>query len=536
MMTMPLLGFILLPIISGLIMYIKPHNWVKKVTVLIQIILLFFSIDCLQKLHTVPEVIEHLSVYPLPVGMTLRLDRLSQVTLLLNNGLFLLMTIFAYREKYMNKLFIFLFLSLQGMINGIFLSNDFFNVYILIEVATVTVSILIMFKKDSRSMYDGMIYLLVNMTAMAFFLLGVGYLYKYFGVLDFTTIARGLEQVTDAKPLMMPLALLLTGVSLKAALMPLFSWLPKAHSTASAPSIISSILSGIFVKTGVYLFVRLQTMFQPVVDLNGEFIWMGVITAVAGFTFAIAQKDIKLILAYHTISQIGLIMIGLNTGSIEGFYGAIYHILTHGVFKALLFLVAGLCVDMYQMRDITQMKGLWHHSKAMSIALIVAILSITGAPFFSGGYSKYLISHSYTGLGGDMLFQFLSMGTMISFMKFFRMIFSKPNSMIYRKVVWNEQAVLLIMAFVCIVFGTFGDQVVAEVIHYESYYPLYKQVGKIATYAMTYVVAYGTYKLAIENRRWTKYIMGIELGYNSISLSIVSFFFLTAVYLNMVVM
>ena len=107
MMTMPLLGFILIPIVSGLMMYIRPHNWVKKVTVLIQVLLLFCSIDCLQKLHTVPEVIEHLSVYPLPVGMTLRLDRLSQVTLLLNNGLFLLMTIFAYREKYMNKLFIY---------------------------------------------------------------------------------------------------------------------------------------------------------------------------------------------------------------------------------------------------------------------------------------------------------------------------------------------------------------------------------------------------------------------------------------------
>lgn len=534
-MTMPLLGFILLPIISGLLMYIKTHHWVKKVTILIQLLLLFFSIDCLQKLHTVPEVIEHLSVYPLPVGMTLRLDRLSQVTLFLNNVLFLLMTIFAYREKYMNKLFIFLFLSLQGMINGIFLSNDFFNVYILIEVATVTVSILIMFKKDSRSMYDGMIYLLVNMTAMAFFLLGVGYLYKYFGVLDFTTITQNLKQVSMARPLMMPLALLLTGVSLKAALMPLFSWLPKAHSTASAPSIVSSILSGIFVKTGVYLFIRLQLMFQPVVDLRGEFIWMGVITAVSGFIFAIAQKDIKLILAYHTISQIGLIMIGLNTGSIQGFYGAIYHILTHGVFKALLFLVAGLCVEMYQIRDITQMKGLWHYSKGMSIALIVAILSITGAPFFSGGYSKYLMSDAYTGFGGEMLFQLLSMGTMISFMKFFKMIFSKAEGSIERKVLWNEQLVLLTMALLCMVFGTFGDEVVAQVIHYDTYFPISKQFGKLLAYGLSYVFAYGLYKVAIENRRWTKYIMGIELGYNSISLSIVSFFFLTALYLNWLV-
>jgi multicomponent Na+:H+ antiporter subunit D len=532
---MPLVGFILLPIISGLSMYIKPHSWVKKVTLLIQMLLLFCSLNCLENLHTIPEVIENLSVYPLPVGMTLRLDRLSQVTLILNNGLFLLMTMFAYRENYMNKLFIFLFLSLQGMINGVFLANDFFNVYILIEVATVTVSILIMFKKDSRSMYDGMIYLLVNMAAMAFFLLGVGYLYKYFGVLDFTTIGEGLKTVTNPKPLMMPLALLLTGVSLKAALMPLFSWLPKAHSTASAPSIVSSILSGIFVKTGVYLFVRIQILFNPVVDLNGEFFWMGLITVVAGFTFAIAQKDIKLILAYHTISQIGLIMIGLNVGSIEGFYGAIYHIFNHGIFKSLLFLIAGLCVEMYSIRDITQMKGLWYHSKAISIALIVAILSITGAPFFSGGYSKYLIGHGYTGFGGATLFQLLSMGTMISFIKFFKMIFSKPDTYPLKKVTWNEEAVLLIMAFICTVSGIFGDQIIGEVVHYKAYFPIYKQVGKVASYLITYGFAFVTYKLAIENRSWTKYIMGIELSYNSISLSIVTFFFMTALYLNWVV-
>lgn len=535
MMTMPLLGFILLPIIAGLMMYIRPHSWVKIITLLIQLFLLFCSFCCLQKLNISSEIIEPLSIYPLPVGMTLRLDRLSYVTLILNNMLFFCMTIFAYREKYMNKLFIFLFLSLQGMINGIFLANDFFNAYILIEVSTITVSILIMFKKDSRSMYDGMIYLFVNMTAMAFFLLGVGYIYKYFGVLDFSTVEASIKQVSNAKPLMMPLALLLTGVSLKAALMPLFSWLPKAHSTASAPSIVSGILSGIFVKIGVYLFIRLQFMFHPIVELNTEFFYMGVITAIAGFTFAIAQKDIKLILAYHTISQIGLIMIGLNTGSIDGTYGAIYHILNHGIFKALLFLIAGLCVEMYGMNDITKMKGLWYHSKSMSIALIVAILSITGAPFFSGGYSKYLISHSYSGAGSSILFQILSLGTMISFIKFFMMIFTKANHTPIKKLVWNEKIVLLFMALVCIILGSFGDQVLANIIHYKTYFPVYKQLAKLSSYAITYAFAYAIYKLTIENRRWTKHIMELELGYNSISLSIVSFFFITALYLNWIV-
>lgn len=505
---------------------------VKIITLGIQAVLLYFSVDYLIALKDTTEILSYLSIYALPVGMTLRLDVLSMVMVLLNNVLFFLMVAFNYHRAYMNKLFIFLFLSLQGMINGIFLANDFFNVYIMIEVATVTVSILIMFKKDSQSMYDGMIYLMVNMIAMAFFLMGVGYIYKYFGVLDFQTVTQLIQQLEDPKPLIMPLAFLLTGVSLKAALMPLFSWLPKAHGTASAPSGVSSILSGIFVKTGVYLFIRLQFMFMPMLDISSEFLFMGIITAIAGFTFAIAQKDIKMILAYHTISQIGLIMIGLNTGTVQGFYGAMYHILNHGLFKSLLFIIAGQCVDMYHTRKISEMKGLWHHSKTLSIGLIIAIFSITGAPFFGGGYSKYLIGYDFKSTGGFLLFQFLSMGTMISFIKFFKMIFSKPDQTTLDKVAVNEKAVVLIMGFFCILLGVYGDQTTAFIIHYKGSYALYKQTAKVVPYAGTYLVAFGVYKLFIDNRNWTRYIRGIELSFNSIGLAIISFFAFTMAYLH----
>ncbi len=343
-------------------------------------------------------------------------------------------------------------------------------------------------------MYDGMIYLMVNMTAMAFFLLGIGYIYKYFGVLDFDTVSQMIKTLDDPQPLVMPYALLLTGVSLKAALMPLFSWLPKAHGTASAPSIVSSILSGIFVKTGLYLFIRLQFFFNPVLDVSSFYLLMGFITAIAGFTFAIAQKDIKLILAYHTISQVGLIMIGLNISATSSFNGAMYHILNHGVFKSLLFIIAGLCIEIFKTRDITKMKGLWYHSKPISIGLIIAILSITGAPLLSGGYSKYLISKGYVGFGGTFVFQLLSLGTMISFIKFFKMIVTKPNQAKNDAVSKNEVVVVCFMALLCILFGVFGDHYTALILKYESSYSLAKQLSKFGTYLIYYAVGYGLYK------------------------------------------
>ena len=533
MMDMPLLGFVLIPVFTGLLIYIKPNKTTLGITLAIQGLLLFFSIRYMLLLQSTTEILEHLSSYDLPVGMALKLDSLSSTTILLNNLLFFLMVLFNSRKEYMNKLFIFLFLSLQGLVNGIFLSTDLFNFYILMEAATVIISILIMYKKDSRSMYDGMIYLMVNMAGMAFFLLGTGYIYRYFGVLDFTTISTLMSQVESTGPLVMPYAMMLTGISLKAALMPLFSWLPKAHGTPSAPSIVSCILSGIFIKIGVYMFIRLTAIFGPLMDVSGYFLVMGFITAIAGFIFAISQSDIKLILAYHTISQVGLIMIGLNLNNAEAYGGALYHFLTHGIFKSLLFLIAGMLTEMYHTRKISEIKGLWQHSKILSISLIIAILSITGSPFLSGGYSKHLIIHSSTGILIPMLLKIISAGTMISFIKFLKVIFSSPGTSPKKNLETNEAAVISIMAIMCIILGLFGDRFVTLVTGYVGVYSASMQAGDLASYILTYCASYLVYRMIIKDRKWIAKLRGFELGFNSISLSILSFFVMSLMILKL---
>lgn len=240
-MTLTLYLLVMLPISVGLLLYVFNRFLSKTVAVGIQVLLLALSAYFV--LQTQTEVIQlPLLNVPLPYGMMLEIDALSAVMLFLNNLLFLTFTVFSYHKNYMNRLFLFLFLSLQGLINALFMSTDFFNVYILIEVATITVSILIMFKKDRQSMYDGMLYLTVNMIGMAFFLFGVGLLYKSFGVLDFKHIATGILNIENPKTLNLAFSFLLTGIGLKAAILPLFSWLPKAHGTASAPSDRKSVV------------------------------------------------------------------------------------------------------------------------------------------------------------------------------------------------------------------------------------------------------------------------------------------------------
>lgn len=393
-MTLTLYLLVMLPISIGLLLYVFNRFLSKTVAVGVQVLLLGLSAYYVVFTQTAVIQLPLLNV-PLPYGMLLEIDALSAVMLFLNNLLFLTFTVFSYHKSYMNRLFLFLFLSLQGLINALFMSTDFFNVYILIEVATITVSVLIMFKKDRQSMYDGMLYLTVNMIGMAFFLFGVGLLYKSFGVLDFKHITAGILNIENPKALNLAFSFLLTGIGLKAAILPLFSWLPKAHGTASAPSIVSAVLSGIFVKVGVYMLIRLQIMFAPIIDMQSLLLILGFTTSIAGFIFAISQEDIKLILAYHTISQIGLILIGLGGTAALNYQGGVYHILSHGIFKSLFFILAGVLSERYKTRKIKKMKGLWQISKPLSCILLIAVFSITGAPFFSGGYSKYFISYGY---------------------------------------------------------------------------------------------------------------------------------------------
>ncbi len=533
--------FILLPIFLGLILYVFKSKYAQYITLIIQFGLLVY-LTMIGSPDT--PVTYNLTGYDAPFGMRLTYDRLSFMMLLLNNLIFFVSMLYNLYKSYMNRLFLFIFLSVQGIINGIFLSSDLFNIYILMEVSAVAVSILIMYKKDSQSMYDGMIYLLANMFSMTFFLMGIGILYKQTGLLDIYTLKPVLN---DPKTLALPYAFLLTGVSLKSAIMPLFSWLPKAHATASAPSIVSAVLSGIYVKTGIYLLIRLHTLFE-VVNIHNLIIIVGFFTAILGFLFAISQKDIKRILAYHTISQIGLILIGIGSTNDAAFSGGIYHIFNHGIFKALLFLIAGNLTTLYHTRDITQMNNLWSKSKFLSIILMVAIFSITGAPFFSGSYSKYYIGYA-TSFHSLMII--INLGTLYSFSKFVHVIL--PSSKVSidphhessdhaihisstgHSIMNNQKTSLMILALLSLCLGILGDFLIQWLVGFEGHLPLMSQLQKIPEYLILLAVTGILYHFKIHDFKLFKFFKGIDLNFNQICIAVVSFFALMFSYLEFIV-
>ncbi len=524
---------IIMPILIAVILYLSTNKWVKLFSIILQVFMVAAAIINFIFVKINGEVIEYIGGWEHYAGIALRGDLFACVMVMLTTILFLGMLIFTYTTRYINKLFLLLFVILQSLIIGIFLSNDLFNIYVLIEVGTIIVSILIMFKKDSQAIYDGMVYLLVNIVAMIMFLFGIGFIYKIFGVLDMYRIQELMHLVESPRSLILPYALLITPVALKGALMPLFSWLPKAHGTPSAPSIVSAILSGLYVKGGIYLFIRIQQMFSGVIDTSQYFLILGFLTGTVGLFLALCQTDIKLILAYSTISQIGLIMIGINFNDPNAYWGGIYHIVNHAFFKSTLFLTAGLIIDTYHTRNIGEIRGVFRKMPVVSTISILAILGVTGAPLFNGSISKYLIQSGMQGTFYDYALIFINLGTVVYFMKYITIFFGKDEN--HEGVVDKySRSVIVVLGLACFVGGLYGQWFIKLLFNQAVDIDVILYMKKSIVYFLTLVIGVIVYRRVVAHSKLLHRVREIELSFNNICFTIMIFFSVTTVYLMII--
>ncbi|MCL2397881.1 MAG: proton-conducting membrane transporter, partial [Defluviitaleaceae bacterium] len=438
------------------------------------------------------------------------------VFILLTTFMFLIASIYSFNQQN-GKFFWLLMFLWQSALIGIFLTRDFFNVFVLIEVVTLVVAILIMFNRDNRAMYDGIIYLMVNIVVIKFYLLGVGYLYMLTGVLDFEVAATVLRESHPPSAMMLPYALIMTTVALKCALMPLFSWLPKAHGTPGAPPAVSALLSGVHIKSGVYLFIRFQDVFEPIAA-SQFFMVLGIVTGIAGFVLAMSQSDIKLILAYHTVSQVGLIMTGLNMPDPISQTGALYHVFNHAFFKGGLFLGAGLIIKAYGTRDVYKIRGVMKRYPIVGVATIMAILGITGAPLFNGMISKYFIAYGADWLLNGILI-FMSLGTIVSFVKYSTMLTGNHDGEVV-KMDANKQFAVLALGFLCLMGGIFGSQLVYFLFGVDARVDIFGYFQKVGIFAASLAAGYLIFKYYVSRAKIFKKIKAIDLSFRSICVAI----------------
>ena len=302
----------------------------------------------------------------------------------------LLVSIYAFdyiregsREKYH-----MLYLVLLTGATGVVLTGDIFNLFVFFEILCISSYSLVAYFGDKAGIESAVKYLIQGAIGSAFILIGVGLLYGLFGTLNMADIAANIKSVNSVA-VFTPMVLLVTGFGVEAAIFPLNGWLPDAHS--SAPSSISAILSGIAIEVGLYAMVRVVFTLFGASGFLTFLLFLGVVTLIIGELCAFSQENIKRMLAYSSIGQIGLIVFALSIASSEGITAGLFQLVGHTLGKALLFLAVGYMIYRTGSMNISSFEGMGKKMPYTSLAFTVGAFSIVGLPPFIGFPGKLMI-------------------------------------------------------------------------------------------------------------------------------------------------
>lgn len=295
-------------------------------------------------------------------------------------------------EKEYGRFYILLFILLFAMF-GIIYTNDLFNTYVFMEILSITTVSIISIKRKKENYTASFRYVMLNEIGSLSYLFGIALLYMITGYTNLDLVAEGVREGWTLYPanIMTAIAFMVTGVGIKAAVFPFHIWLPDAHSTA--PSSSSAILSAIVVK--VYILILIKVLFRVfgidiLVELNIPTVLMIVAASgmIMGSIFAIAQKDIKRMLGYSSVAQIGYIILGISLVSTLGLQASFYHILSHGLMKTALFLSVGAVIYYKGIRKVSDFDGIGFQMPITMFVFSIAALGMIGIPLTSGFISK----------------------------------------------------------------------------------------------------------------------------------------------------
>jgi multicomponent Na+:H+ antiporter subunit D len=297
-----------------------------------------------------------------------------------------------YMEHYGAKAnyYALLLMMMAGM-NGLVLVTDLFGVYLFLEVAAIASYALVAYGLEHDELEASFKYLLLSVIASAAILLAITVIFGMTGSLGFAAVAEGLRTLEAKAVVGFCSALFIMGFGLKAALVPFHAWLPDAHPSAPAP--ISAILSGLLIKvSGVYALTRIFfNVFGMTPALSQILMYLGAVSIVVAALLALGQKDMKRMLAYSSISQVGYVVLGIGIGTPLGIAGGLFHLLNHALAKGLLFLNSGSIQQATGTRNLDEMGGLAKRMPLTAGTNLVGALSIAGVPPLGGFWSKLLI-------------------------------------------------------------------------------------------------------------------------------------------------
>ncbi len=308
-------------------------------------------------------------------------------------------------------------LLLSGLM-GVVISHDLFNIFIFLEIASLSGYALVAFKPGGRAPLAAFRYLVIGTLGATLFLIGIGYIYALTGTLNLSDIAQRLTDVAETRPALAAFAFIGVGLMLKMALFPLHQWLPDVYT--QAPATISALLSAVSAKVSLYLFM---TLFFQVFQIHtsegaGHFDTILLSLSMAAILFgaiaAIGQTNVKRMMAYSSVSQIGYLTLSLGLASIAGMTASLIHMFNHAFIKGGLFLALGGVIYRCGNADLSSFAGLGKRMPYTAAAIVVGGLSLIGIPLTNGFISKWFLISALWEQGFWFFIALVLLGSLLS--------------------------------------------------------------------------------------------------------------------------
>ncbi len=464
-------AFVVIPLITAFVLPLFGKKGKDVATVLANAVTILLLVLAIVVVATGRSGIYQVGKWPIPLGINLVLDGLSALMLLAIGVVAAAAMLFSarYMERYTAKSkYLSLFLLMVAGMNGVVLSGDIFNLFVFLEITSLASYALVGFGCEHEELEAAFKYMVLGSIGSIFILFGIALVYGNTGTLNMAYISKAIQEGGTNIGLSFALALFIVGFCLKTALVPFHAWLPDAHSSAPAP--ISAMLSGIIIKTlGVYALVRIVfNVFGVSVQIGWLIVVLGLLSMVAGAFLAIGQWDLKRLMAYSSISQIGYVILGIGLGATLiakgenpswALLGGLFHLVNHSVYKSLLFLTSGSIEMATGTRQLREMGGLAERLPYTRATCTVASASIVGIPPFSGFWSKLILvvaavqAHLYWIAA---IIVFVSLCTLIMYLKVQRYVFLGELPENLQQAKENKGSMVVAMVFLaclCVLMG-----------------------------------------------------------------------------------
>lgn len=366
-----------------------------------------------------------------PMGITLVVDRLAAIMMAVASTMLLAVLIYAIGQPGAERNhvgFQSVYLILASGVSLSFLTGDLFTLFVGFEMMLTASYVLLTLGARAEQVRSGMSYVVISLVASSLFLAAIALVYLSTGTVNLADLSARIPELSPALQSLLSVWLLMT-FGIKAGLFPLFFWLPDSYPTA--PSAVTAIFAGLLTKVGIYAIIRTQTLlFPPESRPTTLLLAIAGATMFIGVLGAIAQSDVKRILSFHIISQIGYMVMGLALFTVAGLAGAVFYIVHHIIVKTALFLVGGLIEYAGGTGQLNRVGTMAKTAPFLAVLFLVPALSLAGIPPLSGFVAKFaLVSASTSSQEWEIavLAIIVSLLTLFSMMKIWSGVFWSPR-------------------------------------------------------------------------------------------------------------